>query len=310
MITFNFENKRQLRAEILLATVTIFWGATFPLVKDAITLVPVMCFLWIRFLMAAIILGLMAGKKGMSTLDARGVKRGVFLGVLLFLSYAFQTYGLELTSAANAGFITGLNVVWVPLLAGPILKKPPSLGSKYGVLMATIGLFTLTWHWPWQLSPGDGLVVIASFFIALHILGLDSLTEGYDGRALAFVQIATMSVLGLVASLIFEPVTWPREWPPTLISALLITAIFATAYAFWVQTTFQRWTTPTRAALIYTLEPVFGAIFSIWLAGERLTWLAWVGGGLIVSAMLVKLIVDEPEVYVPEVNEALEGGVD
>ena len=281
------KQKRQFFAEFMLATVTLFWGATFPIVKDAISEMPVMAFLWVRFALAALLLAMLAGRAGFATLDRRGWRIGILLGTLLFLSYLFQTFGLERTSSANAGFLTGLGVVWVPLMAGPFLKKPAALGSKIGVVLALTGLFMLTWHTPWSINFGDLLVVICSFFVALHILGLDAFTKGYDGRALTFVQIATMAVLGCAGSLMFEPVSWPQQWTSTLIFAFLITSVFATAYAFWAMTTYQNRTTPTRAALIYTLEPVFAAIFSIWLAGDRLTVLGWCGGGMIVFGMIV-----------------------
>ena len=274
-------------AELILASVTIFWGATFPIVKDAITEMPVMAFLWMRFAMAAALLALLAGKKGFATLDKRGYVVGMILGSLLALSFIFQTFGLEITSSANAGFLTGLGVIWVPLLAGPLLKKPAAIGSKVGVCFALLGLFLLTWHTPWSINSGDLLVVICSVFIALHILGLDRFTKGYDGKALTFVQIATGSLIFLIGSLFFEPVSWPQVWTGSLIFAFVITAVFATVYAFWAMTTFQSRTTPTRAALIYTLEPVFAAIFSIWLAGDRLTLIGWIGGGFIVAGMIL-----------------------
>jgi len=279
-------NKRQLYAELTLASVTLFWGATFPIVKDAITEMPVMAFLWVRFAIAAIILAFLAGRSGFATLDRRGWLVGVLLGTLLALAFIFQTFGLERTSSANTGFLTGLGVIWVPLLAGPLLKKPAALGSKIGVGFALIGLLLLTWHTPWTINFGDLLVVICSIFIALHILGLDFFTKGYDGKALTFVQIATAALLYLVGSLFFEPVSWPQTWSGSLIFAFLITSVFATVYAFWAMTTFQNRTTPTRAALIYTLEPVFAAIFSVWLAGDRLTAIGWFGGALIVFGMV------------------------
>lgn len=280
------KRKKQLFAEMMLASVTLFWGATFPIVKDAIGEMPVMAFLWVRFAMAAVLLAMLAGRSGFATLDRRGWRIGIMLGTLLFLSFLFQTFGLERTSSANAGFLTGLGVVWVPLLAGPLLMKPAAFGSKIGVGLALFGLFLLTWHTPWTINFGDVLVVICSVFIALHILGLDFFTKGYDGRALTFVQIATMAVWGCIGSLLFEPVSWPQVWSNSLIFAFVITSVFATAYAFWAMTTFQHRTTPTRAALIYTLEPVFAAIFSIWLAGDRLTTIGWVGGSLIVAGMI------------------------
>jgi drug/metabolite transporter (DMT)-like permease len=279
--------KRQYFAEFMLATVTIFWGATFPIVKDAISEMPVMAFLWVRFAMAAMLLALITGRKGFASLNRRGWRLGILLGTLLFLAYLFQTFGLERTSSANAGFLTGLGVVWVPLMAGPFLKKPAAFGSKIGVGLALIGLFLLTWHTPWTINFGDFLVVICSVFIALHIIGLDAFTKGYDGRALAFVQIATMAVLCCFGSLVFEPVSWPQVWTGSLVFAFITTSVFATAYAFWAMTTFQKRTTPTRAALIYTLEPVFAAIFSIWLAGDRLSSIGWIGGALIVVGMIV-----------------------
>lgn len=279
------ERKKRLLAELLLASVTIFWGATFPIVKDAIAQVPVLSFLGVRFALAAALLALLAGKK-LATLDRRGWLRGAGLGLLLFLSFLFQTFGLARTSSANAAFLTGLNVVWVPLLSGPLLGKKPGPGSGVGVALAVIGLFLLTWHTPWSVEPGDVLVIICSVFVALHILGLDCLTEGYDGRALAFAQIATMAVLALSGSFLFEPVTIPRHFSGGLISAIVVCALFATVYAFWVQTTFQRWTTPTRAALIYVLEPAFGALFAWLLAGETMGVLGWLGGALIIGGMV------------------------
>lgn len=291
---------RRRTAELLLASVTLFWGATFPLVKEAVAEVPVLCFLWVRFALSSALLAVFAGRR-LATLTPRALGRGAFLGLLLFLSYLFQTLGLERTTAANAGFLTGLNVVWVPLLAGPLLGKPPSAGARIGVAAAVAGLLLLTWHWPWRLEAGDALVVVCSAFVAFHVLGLDALTADCDGRALAFVQIATMAVLGLAASLAFDPVTWPRQWPPRLLEALGITAFFATAYAFWVQTTFQRRTTPTRAALIYTLEPVFAALFAA-LAGERIGLLSWVGGALVVFGMVLsELWAGRPEERLGEV---------
>ncbi len=286
MINIHKINRRQIHAELILASVTLFWGATFPIVKDAIVEMPVMAFLWIRFAVAAVLLAFLAGRSGFATLDRRGWLIGIGLGALLAIAFILQTFGLERTSSANAGFLTGLGVIWVPLLAGPLLKKPAVFASKVGVGIALVGLFLLTWHTPWNLNFGDLLVVLCSIFIALHILGLDVFTKGYDGKALTFVQIATAAIIYLLGSFAFEPTSLPQVWTGSLIFAFVITAVFATVYAFWAMTTFQSRTTPTRAALIYTLEPVFAAIFSIWLAGDRLTAIGWAGGALIVVGMI------------------------
>lgn len=303
------DRRRRLWAEFLLATVTVFWGSTFPVVKDAVSQVPVLCFLWVRFALAAVLLAALAGPR-LAGLGRRGWTRGVLLGTVLFLAYLFQTFGLERTSAANAGFLTGLNVVWVPLLAGPLLGKRPAAGAKIGVVCAVVGLWLLTGSAPWRLGAGDLLVLACSVFVALHVLGLDALTEGTDARALTFVQVATMAVWAWVGSAAFEPVTWPRAWNADLVTAVVVTAVFATVYAFWVMTTYQRYTTPARAALIYTLEPVFAAVFSVWLAGERLSATAWMGGLLIVAGTLAAELWPQPQADEgPETGLTGPGGV-
>ena len=299
-------HRHQYLAEFILLTVTVFWGGTFPLVKDAIKEVPVMTFLWIRFTLAALILFLWAGPGAVASLGRAGWYRGLGLGALLFASYAFQTFGLALTSSANAAFVTGLNVVWVPLLAGPVLKKPAAPGARVGVICALCGLFMLTYHTPWRVNPGDALVLVCSIFVALHILGLDAWTHGFDGRALTFVQIGTMAVLAFAGSALFEPVIWPRNWSASLTWAIIICSLFATVYAFWAMTVFQKMTTPTRAALIYTMEPVFGALFAVTYAGENLSMVAWMGGALIVLGMIVAetwpLIANKTAALEPENN--------
>ncbi len=281
------DRRRRALAEFLLATVSVFWGGTFPVVKAAVAQVPVLCFLWLRFALSAGLLFWLAWP-AIHRLDRRTLRRGVVLGTCLFLAYLFQTLGLQHTTAANAGFLTGLNVVWVPFLASRLLGKPPSAGSRAGAALAVAGLWLLTGGGaPWRMGAGDLLVVLCSVFVALHIVGLDALTEGSDARVLALVQVAVMAAWSLLGSAAFEPLTWPRAWSGELVAALVLTAVFATVYAFWVMTAFQRWTTPTRAALIYTLEPVFAAVFSVWLAGERLSASAWTGGALIVAGMVL-----------------------
>lgn len=279
------ESSRRLLAEGLLASVAIFWGATFPLIKEAVAEVPVLSFLAMRFTLASLFLALAAGKS-LATMGRRGVSQGVSLGIILFLCYLFQTLGLERTTASNAGFLSGLGMVWIPILSGPLVGKKPGGYALAGVGLAVAGLSLLTWHTPWELNPGDALVILSSLFVALHILGVDALSECCDGRSLAFVQVATMAVLSMGASLLLDPVTLPRHASPELLRAILFTSLFATVYAFWVQSSFQRLTTPTRAAVIYTLEPVAAAVFAHLLAGERLGPLGLAGGGLIVLGML------------------------
>ncbi len=137
----------------------------------------------------------------------------------------------------------------------------------------------------WQLQWGDSLVVIGSVFTALHILALDKLSARHDNTALTFLQIATMALVIMFIQHIRGGQWFPQVWDSTLVIALIVTALFSTVIAFWVQTHYQRYTTPTRAVLIYNLEPVFSALFAVWLLRENLSGNVLLGGGLILLGM-------------------------
>lgn len=272
-------------AELLLVLVTLCWALSFPLLKVVLVEQPVLGFLAVRFVIALAVMTPLAWG-ALRRLDRRGWWRGLVLGVLLFLAFVFQTIGLDMTSSSNAGFLSGLCVVWVPLLAGPLCGKPPGVPSMIGVLCALPGLFLLTWQESTTISTGDLWVLGSSLFIALHIIGIDRLARDHDGRALAWIQIAMLAALSLAASWRFDPALLTGAIDTRLVATLLFTALAATVFAFWAQTTVQGWTTPTRAALIFLLEPLMAAVFSVWLLGDRLGPLAWAGGTLIVFGML------------------------
>ncbi|MEH7157364.1 DMT family transporter [Neobacillus drentensis] len=285
--------KKPLVADISLLLVTIIWGTTFVLVQNAIDFLEPFSFNAIRFLTAAILLILLLvlfEKRQLKQLDRKLLLSGVFIGFWLFLGYATQTIGLLYTTSSKAGFITGLNVVLVPLFSMMLLKQFPSRNAVLGVLTATIGLFLLTMTDVTGLNKGDGLVFICAISFALQIIYTGKFSSKYPTMLLTVVQISTVAILSIISSFIFED--WKQSFNPDIlltkdvIIALIITSVFATALAFLVQTNFQKYTSATRVALIFAMEPVFAAITGFYWANERLSYSALVGCILIFAGMI------------------------
>ena len=139
----NMEKRKQITADLFLLMVTVVWGGTFVMMKNAVSLYPVFRFLTVRFALATLVL-LMIGWRRLATLGRRGVVAGVLIGLFLFVGYGLQTMGLQYTSASKAGFITGLSVVIVPILSALVLRRQPAREALLGVTLATVGLALLT----------------------------------------------------------------------------------------------------------------------------------------------------------------------
>lgn len=271
-------------AELLLAVVAAGWGIGFPVMKMVVNTYPVMMVLGLRFLLSAFFL-LPFSLRGLGTLSRQTFLSGLLLGLLLGTSFVFLIYGLQLTTASNTGFLAGLSVIWVLLLTGPLMGKRPSFDAILATLFGLAGLYLMADIQGWQLHLGDGLVVIGSLFTAIHIIALDRFCARHNNMTLTFLQISTMAVIFLGLQHISGGEILPRNWSSKLVIALGITAVFSTVIAFWVQGHFQRYSTPTRAVLIYNLEPVFSALFALWLLHETFSANVIFGGGLILIGM-------------------------
>ncbi|GMT43891.1 MAG: membrane protein [bacterium] len=278
--------KREHIADFLLFTVTLFWGSTFIIVKESIAIMPVFAFLGIRFFIASIILFFVVIFR-LRRINLELIKNGVFLGIVLFLSYAFQTVALLHTKATVVGFLTGLNVVIVPVLAAIFFSRRPAVSSAAGVLFAATGIFMLSSNGSFLLETGDILGILCAVFISIHILLTDRYSKMYDIYLLTFVEIFTVAVFSTLTSMIFEPQFIPKKFDNFLLFSFLITSVFATAYAFVIQTTAQKYTTPTKAALIFTAEPVTAAFFGYFMGGEVLTMRGYIGAFLIFTGIIV-----------------------
>ncbi|MFP5107837.1 DMT family transporter [Neobacillus sp. C211] len=285
--------KKPIFADLSLLLVTIIWGSTFVLVQNAIDFLEPFSFNSIRFLAAAIILIfclVIFEKKQLKQLNLKLLLSGVFIGFWLFLGYATQTIGLLYTTSSKAGFITGLNVVLVPIFSMMLLKQFPNRNAVLGVLIATIGLFLLTMTDVTSLNRGDGFVFICAISFALQIIYTGKFSNKYPTLLLTVIQISTVALLSILSSFFFED--WKKSFnlhillKQDVLVALVITSIFATALAFLIQTNFQKYTSATRVALIFAMEPVFAAITGFYWANERLSYSALVGCCLIFAGMI------------------------
>lgn len=277
----NWKSSRPLSIIALLG-VTAVWGWTFIGVKDAISKMPVMDFLTVRFAVAALLLFILR-PLALFRIDRRTLWRGVVLGFLLGMSYISQTYGLRWVSPAVSGFITGMGVVFTPVFLWLFFKKKISRNTWIAVLLAFAGLALLSLH-GWAFGKGELLTLACAVFVAFHIIGLGAWSPEHDIYKLTLVQITTVAIMCLAASapggIMLPPDT--SVW-----ITVGITAALATAAAFFVQTWAQSLLSPPYIAVLLTMEPVFAGLFSVTLAGEQLTLRLTIGAACVLAAMLI-----------------------
>ncbi|WP_160721231.1 DMT family transporter [Bacillus sp. USDA818B3_A] len=285
--------KKSLIADLSLLFVTFIWGTTFVLVQNAIDFLPPFAFNGIRFIIAAILLFiclLIFDFKQLKQINIKLLASGLLIGFWLFLGYITQTIGLLYTTTSKAGFITGLSVVLVPLFSLILLKQSPSKNAVIGAIAATIGLFFLTFTDVTGLNMGDGFVFICAISFGMHIIITGKYSNKYPTLLLTVIQISTVALFSTVASFIFEDFNQSVRinilLSKDVLIALIITSVFATAFAFFVQTNFQKYTSATRVALIFAMEPVFAAFAGYFWANERLSINALFGCILIFMGMI------------------------
>lgn len=275
------------RADAALIFVCLVWGATFVLVKEALDDISTLLFLAARFAMAATALALVfLAPMRRAQNKAHAVRGGTIAGVLLFAGYVLQTFGLKLTTASKAAFITALYIPLVPVFSALIHRKAPQTAETLGVVLAAIGMGLLTAHRNLlEVSLGDVLVAGCAVAFALHIVALGHFAKAADTGTLAVTQIATCAVLAGALFWWAEPVR--VRWSARVWIALAVTSLLATALAFSLQTWAQRFSSPTRTALVFAMEPVFAWVTSWLVAGETLTVRMASGAALILGGIVL-----------------------
>lgn len=263
--------------------VTALWGWSFVAIHNALNDLSDSAFNAYRFLVAALVMLLVVvvRRSAISRID---LVHGGMAGVALYLAFLFQTKGLKFTSASNAAFITGLAVIFTPLISFLCFGTKPERRQVFGIFLATAGLALLTLK-GLSVQVGDLLVLVCAASFALHIILLSRASKVSNALNIALIQVSVVGFLSLAQSIAFQELTLPAG--EAAIGTILVVGIFGTAVGFYVQTKAQVASSPNRIALIIVLEPVFGGLFGYFLAGDRLTLQNWIGAALIVAGMLV-----------------------
>jgi drug/metabolite transporter (DMT)-like permease len=270
-------------ATAALILVTAVWGLTFVQVKDAVELYPLFAFLAVRFAIASAALAPPAARR-LGTLGREGLVVGVFLGGLLAAAFALQTAGLQRTTVTSTGFLTGLYVLLTPLLAVALFRARVGRQLWLAVGIAVAGLALLGGA-PSGSVEGNVLVLVSTAAMALQIVVLERYATRFDAFALTLVEMLTMCMAFTAVAVALGDLSLPRG--STVWGALLVTGLFASAFAFLVQVWAQRAVSATRIAIVFSLETVFAGVFGYTLDGDRLGAVGLIGCVLIFAGIVL-----------------------
>ena len=270
-----------LLAAAALLALAACWGSTFFLIKDLLDRVPTVDFLALRFSIASIAL-LVVAPKALGRLSPTVRKHAVVLGALYGVAQILQTAGLASTPASISGFVTGLYVVFTPLLAAAILRTriPPITWAA--VLLATVGLGVLALNGV-SIGYGELITLASAVLYALHIVGLGAWSSAQDAVGMTILQIMVIAVICTLATA-HDGIVLPDRTSDWL--SVLYMAVVVGALGLLGQTWAQAHLPPTRSAIIMSMEPVFASFFAVWLGGEDVTTRLLLGGSMVLVAML------------------------
>lgn len=295
-------NNKRLIANLLLILTAAIWGFAFVAQRVGSQFVGAFTFNGIRFALGALslvplIIFLDKRKENSEeSTEKPNLKAtllpGILVGLILYAGATLQQVGLFYTTVGSASFITGLYMVFVPII-GIFLKHKIGKNSWVGVILAIIGLYLLSINENFSISYGDLLEVIGAIFWAVHILAIDNFTKRIDPLKLSFMQFATCSILSLITAFIFEDITISgisSAFIPILYGGLLSVGV-----AYTLQVVAQKDAKPSHAAIILSMESVFGAIGGAVLLGESMSGRGYLGCALILAGILVSQIKFSPE---------------
>jgi drug/metabolite transporter (DMT)-like permease len=290
-----------------LVLTTLVWGVTFVVIKLALTDVSPLLFVSIRFSIAALILlPFMFGILKVSTKEA--IVGGVILGLLNFAGFATQTVGLNFTSATKSGFITGTFVIFTPILQFIIEKRIPKKENVFGIILVLLGLillsskgtsiFDIFSELGKNFNIGDFFTLLCAIAFATYIVYLDMISHKIDYKLLVFIQLAVTGVAGWIFTYFLAASGLEKfsfSLNGTVIFSVIYTALLATLLATTLQTKYQKCVTPTKAAIIFSLEPIFAAFFAFVIIGEKISGFGFIGGIFIFTGLLVSELMGKKE---------------
>lgn len=274
---------KQLRSDLLLLMITVFWGASYILTKIGLDTLEPFNLTALRFVIAFSVSAMIFYKHIFKT-NFKTVKYAFVLAVILFGVFVAMTFGLKYTTASNAGFLISLSVVFIPIISAVILKQRVEKKVMIGVCLAIIGIALLTLNTQLKVGIGDLLCILCALLFALHIIVTGVYTRDVDSITLSVLQLGFVGIFSIVFSVFTEAV----KLPSTGLSwfAILALSILCTAVGYIVQTTAQQYTNASHTGLILSLEPVFSAIFAFAFLGEILSVKGYIGAAILLAGVL------------------------
>ncbi len=282
----NSNNKIKVMASIGLVIATIIWGFAFVVVKNSLEVIPPVYMLAFRFTIASVGLGIIFFRR-IKKINKADMKSGLILGVFLYLGYVFQTIGCQYTTAGKNAFLTTIYVVIVPFLYWIISKKSPDIYCIGSAFMAIVGIGLLSLNGKMTVNIGDVLTLICGFAFAVQIVYINKFSAYQDPIILTFLQIFVAAVLSWLTAPIMDGSFPLQVTNPNVIGSMLYLGIGSTMIAFLLQNIGQKYTEPSTASLLLSMEAVFGVVFSIVFLGEYLTVRMIIGCALIFTAVIM-----------------------
>jgi drug/metabolite transporter (DMT)-like permease len=283
------QSKLQARAEFYLLSITIIWGSTFVLTKFILENASPFVYVALRFFIASLIFAALFLRR-LRTISKDGFAKGLVLGVLLFFGFMLQTIGMKFTTASKSAFITGLMVVFTPIFQLVIERKAPKAGNIVGVVLVATGLFLLTSPKGSEFNIGDALTLMCAVLFSIYTVYLGIYGKDHDPAHLTFVQFASTTIFAVIAIPFLE--TAHLQLTSNFLFNLIYLAVMPTVVALYVMAKYQKYTTPTRSAIIYSMEPPIAAVFAFFIIGEQIGMIGVVGGMMILAGLIVSELSD------------------
>jgi drug/metabolite transporter (DMT)-like permease len=286
-------SEKKIIAIILLILTSVLWGSSFIITKTVTKEVPIFIYLSLRYIIA--LLGFAPIFIRLRNINKKILWMGCVSGLIYYFAITFQTFGLQTTSAGKAGFITGLNCVFVPFLAWLIFKKKEvNIRIWFAVILSIIGMGLLLLEGNEGVLIGDLLVLICAIFCALFVIFNDKYVQLVDVYLYSIMQLATLAVLCLVSSFVFNESYDLMNSRLEFWLIMFYMGFMVTTLTFLFQNWGQKYQGPSQTAIIFTLEPVFAVLFASFLIGnEVLSLQAWIGCALIFIAILITVVRNE-----------------
>ena len=279
---------KQLQANFLIVLVALFWGSTYFLTKMAVAELEPFNLTALRFGTAFVITALFFFKR-IRKADRTVIKYSIILGVLAVIAVLSMTFGVQYTTASNAGFLISLSVVMIPLISVVVLKKRIKAKLLLSVILATIGIVCLTLNEQLTINKGDILCILCATSFAVQVLIMERIPKSADSVAIGALQLGITAMVNFILSFFLENFTVPSDlkvW-----GVIVILGVFCTAFCYIIQIYALKDTSAIQAGIILSLEPVFSAIFAYIFLGELLSKQGYIGAILLFISVILAGIV-------------------